>query len=277
MGDDPTRTRTTSGTPATRACTGVADAAAAWLRDAARGGDPVDLLTPHPSLGLGDGYEIQERMFDERCRAGELMVGAAVSAIGPTKPRAIPDDEPSYRWLTDAMHVDADVGLPRSSVLAPRVQPAIAFIVDRDLAAPETSAADVLDACSSALPALVVIDYRLRQPVVRPGDVVAICAATSRFVLGEGPVPLEELDLSSLACVLERDGDTMATAAAYELPGEPAEGAALLTRWAVASRRTIESGMVMLSGGLCGSVPVDAGETVAAHFAQLGDVQLTCR
>lgn len=270
-------TRSARGTSVMSSASGtIADAAAAWLRDATRGGDPVDLLTLHPSLELDDGYEIQERMFDERCRGGEVMVGAAVSAIGRTKPRAIPHDEPSYRWLTDAMHVDAAAGLPRSSVLAPRVQPEIALIVDRDLEDPETSPGDVLESCTSVLPALVVVDYRLRQPVVRPGDIVAICAATSRFVLGDESVPLEDVDLSSSRCVIERDGDAAATATGFELPGEPADAAAWLARCAVASGRTIESGMIMLSGGLCGSVPVDAGETITAHFAQLGDVRLTC-
>jgi 2-keto-4-pentenoate hydratase len=262
--------------PVEAGTTQVADDAAAWLREVTRGGDPVDLLTPHPSLRLDVGYEIQERMLDGRCRDGEVVVGAAVSAIGPTKPCAIADDEPTYRWLTDAMHVDASAGLCRSTVFTPRVRPEVAFIVDRDLDDPQTSAADVLDACDAVLPALVIVDYRLRQPVVRPGDVVAICAATSRFVLGDEPVPLDEVDLSASRCIIESDKAPSTTASGYELPGTAADAAAWLARQAVARGRAIESGMIILSGGLCGSHAVDAGETVAAHFDHIGDVELSC-
>ena len=254
-----------------------ANETAAWLRDAARGAGPIDLLTPHPSLDLDDGYLIQDRMLDDRCRDGEVLVGAAVAAIGRTTPPAMPADEPLYRWLTDAMHVDAGTALARSSLLRPRVRPEIAFIVDRDLDDPATSAADVMAACTAVLPALVVVDYRLRQPVVRPADVVAVCAATSRFVLGGLPVDLDDVDLRTSHCVLEHNGAAVTTATDAELPGHPADAVAWLVRRLVSRGECVESGMVVLSGGLRGSVAVDAGDTVTARFDRIGDVQLWCR
>lgn len=251
--------------------------AAAWLRDASRGGDPIDLLTPHPSLDLDDGYRIQDRMLDDRRRDGEIVVGAAVAAIGRTIPPAMAADEPLYRWLTDAMHVDAGTALARSSLLRPRVRPEIAFIVDRDLDDPTTSATDVMAACSAALPALVVVDYRLRQPIVRPADVVAVCAATSRFVLGDVPVDLDDIDVGSALCVLEHNGVVVTTATSAELPGHPADAVAWLVRQLIAQGGGVESGMVVLSGGLQGSVAVEAGDTVTARFDRIGDVELRCR
>lgn len=259
--------------------TAVSDAneTAAWLRAAVRGTGPIDLLTPRPSLDLDDGYLIQDRMLDDRRRDGEVLVGAAVAAIGRTKPPAMAADEPLYRWLTDAMHVDAGATLARSSVLRPRVRPEIAFIVDRDLDDPATSATDVLAACSAVLPALVVVDYRLRQPIVRPGDVVAICAATSRFVLGSLPVALDDVDLATTRGVLEHNGTAVTTATGAELPGHPADAVAWLVRRVASRGESVESGMVVLSGGLRGSVEVDAGDTITARFDRVGDVQLRCR
>jgi 2-keto-4-pentenoate hydratase len=250
--------------------------AAAWLRDASRGGDPIDLLTPHPTLDLDDGYGIQDCMLADRRRDGEIVVGAAVAAIGRTIPPAMAVDEPLYRWLTDAMHVDAGTTLARSSLLRPRVRPEIAFIVDRDLDDPATSAADVMASCSAVLAALVV-DYRLRQPIVRPADVVAICAGTSRFVLGELPVDLDDVDVATSRCVLEHNGAVVTTATGAELPGHPADSVAWLVRQLMARGKCVESGMVLLSGGLRGSVAVDAGDTVTARFDRIGDVQLRCR
>lgn len=248
--------------------------AASWLRDATRGGDPVDLLTPHPSLDLDDGYLIQECLLDARRRAGEIVVGAAVAAVGRTIPPAMAADEPLYRWLTDAMHVDVGTALPRSSLLAPRVRPEIAFIIDRDLDDPATSADDVVGASMAVLPALVVVDYRLRQPLVRPADVVAICAATSRFVVGDLPVAVRDARLATSRCVLERNGDDVTTVTGAELPGHPADAVAWLVRRLAARGERVESGMIVLSGGLRGSVPVDAGDTVTARFDRLGDVHL---
>lgn len=254
----------------------VADEAASWLRDATRGGGPIDLLTPHPSLDLDDGYLIQDCMLDERRRDGEVLVGAAVSAIGRTTPPQMAVDEPLYRWLTDGMHIGPGASLPRSSLLRPRVRPEIAFIVDRDMDDPATSAADVMDACAAVLPALVVVDYRLRQAVVRPGDVVAICAATSRFVLGETAVALDDVNLTTTRCVLECNGAVVTVATGTELPGHPADAVAWLVRRVVSRGATVESGMVVLSGGLRGSVAVDTGDTVTARFDGIGDVRLRC-
>jgi 2-keto-4-pentenoate hydratase len=248
--------------------------AASWLRDATRGGDPVDLLTPHPSLELDEGYLIQDCMLDARRRAGEIVVGAAVAAIGRTIPPAMADDEPLYRWLTDAMHVDVGTALARSSLLAPRVRPEIAFIVDHDLDDPATSADDVLAACTAVLPALVVVDYRLRQPVVRPADVVAICSATSRFVLGGAPVPVRDANVGASRCILERNGEVVATVTGAELPGHPADAVAWLVRRLASRGECIESGMVVLTGGLRGSIAIDAGDTVTARFDRIGDVHL---
>lgn len=248
--------------------------AASWLRIAARRGDPVDLLTRHPSLDLEDGYLIQDCMLDDRRRAGEIVVGAAVAAIGRTIPPAMNDDEPSYRWLTDAMHVDTGTALRRSSLLCPRVRPEIAFIIDRDLDDPATSADDVIAACPAVLPALVVVDYRLRQPVVRPADVVAVCAATSRFALGEVPVDVCASHLARSRCVLERNGQAVTTAAGGELAGHPADAVAWLVRRLASRGEGIESGMIVLSGGMRGSIALDAGDTVTGRFDRVGDVQL---
>lgn len=254
----------------------IADDAAAWLRDAARGGGPIDLLTPLPSLDIEDGYRIQDRMLDDRRREGEVVVGAAVSAVGRTIPPAMPTDERLYRWLTDGMHVDAGTKLARSDLLCPRVHAEIAFIVDRDLDDPMTSAVDIMAACSAVVPALVVVDYRLRQPVVRPADVVAICAATSRFVLGGPAVDLRGVDLGVTPCVLEHNGMVVTTSAAVELAGHPADAVAWLVRQVAARGGCVESGMVVLSGGLRGSVAVDAGDRVTARFDDVGEVGVDC-
>lgn len=154
--------------------------------------------------------------------------------------------------------------------------PEIALIVDRDLAGPATTADDVLTATSAALPALEVLDCRFADYRARSADIIADNGAAARFLLGSRPTKLDAIDLRTLGCVFEHNGELVATATGAEVLGHPATAVAWLTRRLAARGRHLDAGMIVLSGGLTRSVRVRPGDVVRACFAQLGSVDLVC-
>lgn len=230
-----------------------------------------------PTLDIQSAYGIQDRLLQLRTNAGELLVGAKVGLVSRAVQSQLGVTEPVHGWLTDAMVVDDGAQLDIGHFLQPRVEPEITFILDRDLDDPDTTTAAVLAATAAVLPALEVLDCHFADYRVRPADIIAENSLAARFVLGPTPVEIGALDLRTLGCVFEMNDELVATATGAEVLGDPAAAVACLVRQLAARGRGIESGMVVLSGGLTRSVRVRAGDAVTAHFDHLGSVRLHCR
>lgn len=254
------------------------DALASQLDDARRSPRSINPFTDDdPSLDVEAGYAIQDLVVDLRCAAGELLVGAKVGGVSRTARCDLGHHEPLYGWLTDAMLLEVDEELDVARYLQPRVEPEITFILDRDLDDPATTTADVMAATAAVLPALEVLDCHFVDWRVRLADLVADNGAAARFVLGPTPIEIGSMDLRTLGCVFERNGEIVATATGAEVLGHPAAAVAWLVRRLAARGRGIESGMIVLSGALTSAVHVRAGDVVTASFDRIGGLQLTCR
>lgn len=255
------------------------EALASQLHDARRSARILNPFTDDdPSLDVEAGYAIQDLGIDLRCAAGELLVGAKLGGVS----RAVRLCEtgiggPWYGWLTDAMLLDLGEELQVARYRQPRVEPEIAFILDRDLDDPATTTADVMAATAAVLPALEVLDCHFADCGVRLADMVADNGAAARFVLGPTPVEIGSIDLRTMGCVFECNGELVATATGAEVLGHPAAAVGWLVRRLAARGRGIESGMVVLSGALTTAVHVRAGDVVTASFDRIGELQLTCR
>jgi 2-oxo-3-hexenedioate decarboxylase len=93
------------------------------------------------------------------------------------------------------------------------------------------------------------------------------------FALGTTWIQPVEIDLTLLGCIVEADGEVVASGAGAAALGHPAESVARLVGWLAGFEEAVEPGWVVLTGGLTDPVPLGAGG-VAATFARLGTVQV---
>jgi 2-keto-4-pentenoate hydratase len=171
------------------------------------------------------------------------------------------------------MDLELDEPLSVGTKIHPRVEPEIAFLLCEDLAGPGVGVRDVAAATRAVCAALEVIDSRYRDFRFRLPDVVADNASAAGFVLGP-PVRAEDLDLATLGCVLERNGEVAGTAAGAAVMGHPAAAVAWLANELGRAGEAVRAGWVVLSGGLTAPAPLGVGDHVTATFAHLGPVTL---
>jgi len=110
--------------------------------------------------------------------------------------------------------------VPMSRFAALGVEVEVAFLLKRDLAGPGVTPVSALLAVEGAMPSFELIDFRFSG---RPtgADVVADGVYTNAIVLGRPLTPVAALDLALEGVVYEQNGQTVATATAAEVLGNP--------------------------------------------------------
>jgi 2-oxopent-4-enoate/cis-2-oxohex-4-enoate hydratase len=246
---------------------------AAELHRARLAGTTVPTFTGRPGgLDEATAYAVQDRGLELRGEAGERVVGGKLGFTSEAMRRAMGVDHPNYGWLTDAMLVAGEeVDLDR--LIHPKAEPEIAFVLDRELAGPGVTAADVLAATGSLAACLEVVDSRYDGFRFAAADNIADDSSAGVLVLGERvPVDhLDDADLRLLGCVVTVDGSLAHTAAGAAAHGDPAEAVAWMAN---ACGRPLPAGAVVISGGLTPPVDLVDGTIVRVEIDRLGSCRL---
>jgi 2-oxo-3-hexenedioate decarboxylase len=252
-------------------------ATAATLAAAARNSTAMAPLTDtYPDLDVATAYRIQDALVAERLRSGSAVVGAKLGLTSAAKQQQMNVDSPIYGWLTDDMALDLGAPLECARFIQPRCEPEVAFLLARDLAGTQVTAAHVLAATEAVMPAVDVLDSRYAGYKFTLPDVVADNASSAGFVLGGSIVDPRGIDLRLVGCVLEHNGTVVATAAGAAVLGHPAASVASLVRSLAARDRGLTAGQVIMAGALTEAVAVAPGDTVVARIDRLGTVEIAC-
>jgi 2-oxo-3-hexenedioate decarboxylase len=230
----------------------------------------------HPDLDLQTAYDAQWAGVERRRGAGERLVGAKLGLTSKAKQRVMNVDAPLYGWVTDRMLLPYGEPVELIRFIHPRVEPEIAFLLARPVAAPAT-VTSVLAATEAVFAAVDVLDSRYENFRFQLPDVVADNASAAGFLLGPRAVPPAHLDLRLLGCVLRADGAVVATAAGAAVMGHPAASVAWLVNRLAERGQTLDAGMLVFSGGLTEPVPLQVGVSVTAEIDQLGTIEVYAR
>ena len=244
------------------------------LRDAETTRTPIPPLTDEVDLSVEEAYEVQQVTVD-----GFDPGTAPVAKLGLTsraKQRQMSVDEPLSGWFDRRMALDPGQPLHTDELIQPRIEPEVAFLLDRTLAGAGITAAHVLTATAAVMPAIDVLDSRFAGYRFTLADVVADNASAARYVLGD-PVPVDAIDLRLVGCVLERNGALVATAAGAAVLDHPAAAVAWFVRTLAARGQQLPAGSIVLAGALTAAVEVAAGDVVRATIDRIGAVELSCR
>jgi 2-oxo-3-hexenedioate decarboxylase len=245
---------------------------AGYVLDAEARAEAVAPITDvDPTLSLEDAYHIQDEVLARRLAAGEQLVGAKLGLTSRAKQQSMGVHEPIYAWLTHRMVVPLEAPLAVGDLIHPRAEPEIVFLLGRELAGPGVTAQSVLDATACVCCGLEVIDSRYADFRFTLPDVVADNASSARFTLGSRRLTVD-FDLRLEGCLLEVDGEIVATATGAAALGHPAEAVAMLANALALRGRQLEAGWIVLAGGLTDAVPLTPGRYVDANFARLGHV-----
>ncbi len=245
------------------------------LIEAERTSKPVVALTERFSgVSYEDAYAIQLKTFDTRVKAGAVIVGKKIGLTSKAMQDQFKIREPDYGMIVDRMVIREGQPMPVSSLILPRVEAEIAFLLKEDLKGPGINVANVIEATEGVLPAFEVIDSRYKDWKITVKDSISDNASAASMILGGKLTPIKDLDLRLIGLVMEKNGTVVSTAAGAAVLGNPAESVAWLANKLTEYGITLKKGEFVMSGSLVQAVPVEAGASLRATFDRLGSVSV---
>ena len=227
-------------------------------------------------LSIDDAYAIQAALLELQLGRGDTLAGAKLGLTSAAKQEQMGVDAPVYGWVP-ASSVLTNGIVPLGELIHPRCEPEIVFILGEDLAGPNVTADDVLDATSKVVGGIEVIDSRFEAFSFTLPDVIADNTSAARVVIGDEGMAPREADLTTLGCVFEVDGEITGTATGAALLGDPAACVAMLANHLGKHGQKLEAGWLVMAGAATDARPLADGTVATARYSHLGSVTVTGR
>jgi 2-keto-4-pentenoate hydratase len=252
------------------------DELAADLAQAERSRQPIaPLTTASPDIDVVDAYEIQLINIRQRVAEGARVVGHKVGLSSKVMQQMMGVDEPDYGHLLDDMQVFEDTPVKAGKYLFPRVEVEVGFILAADLPGAECTEDDVLAATEALVPAIELIDTRIKDWQIKICDTIADNASSAGFVLGAGRVRPADIDVKGIDAKLTRNGELIAEGRSDAVLGNPVTAVAWLSRKVESFGVRLKKGDIVLPGSCTFAVDANPGDEFVADFAGLGAVRLS--
>lgn len=228
------------------------------------------LTERYPELTLEQAYGIQQDLMARRLDDGERVVGKKIGVTSQAVMNLLGVGQPDFGILTDAMTVNSGDVIAASSLIQPKAEGELAFVLKHDLVGPGVTVADVLRATEGVMVCFEIVDSRIRDWKIKIQDTVADNASCGVFVLSDRLVPLDDVDLQLCGMVLEKNGEIVATGAGAASMGSPAVAVAWLANTLGHLGVSLKAGEVILSGSLGPMIPVRAGDNLRVSIGGVG-------
>ncbi|UBU18729.1 2-keto-4-pentenoate hydratase [Nonomuraea gerenzanensis] len=228
----------------------------------------IPRLTDTADLDVPAAYQVQRATVERRLARGERIIGVKMGFTSRAKMVQMGVNDVIWGLLTDAMLVQHD--LDTAGLIHPRIEPEIAFLLERPVRTP----ADAAAAVGGVAVGYEVLDSRYEGFSFTLADVIADNASASGF--GHGPWHRPR-DVANLGLVMEIDGRAVASGSSAAILGDPLRSLTAAARLASAAGIELQPGWVVLAGAATAAVPLPAGAHVRIAAAGLGHVEVTTR
>ncbi|HWU32354.1 MAG TPA: fumarylacetoacetate hydrolase family protein [Marmoricola sp.] len=219
---------------------------------------------------LDAAYAVQQGLVQTRIASGARVVGRKIGATSEAVQKQLGVDQPDFGYLLDVMDVSKDTPISMRTLVQPRVEAEVAFILAKDIA-PQTeeeiTIEFVRDAVQAALPALEIVDSRIGNWDITFTDTVADNASSGLFVIGEDAKTLEVLEPRDVVMELRINDEVRSSGTGAACLGDPLEALRWLAVQAFRYNDPLRAGHLILSGALGPFVPFAAGDRVEASIS----------
>lgn len=186
------------------------------------------LTDREPDITIEDAYRIQLRMIQRRVDAGETIIGKKIGVTSKVVMDMLKVNQPDFGQMTSGMVFSEGEAIRVDSMIAPRAEAEVAFILKRDLEGPGVTPADVLRATECVVPCFEIVDSRIQDWKIKIQDTVADNASCGVLTLGGVRRSPRDLDLALAGMVLEKNGEVISTSTGAAVQGSPVNAVAWL-------------------------------------------------
>ncbi len=226
----------------------------------------------HPEMTIDDAYAVQLCNIERRKKAGAKIIGMKIGLTSVGMQKLLHVDVPDYGHLLSGMIVLEGEKCHTADLCQPKVEGEIAFCLKKTLKGPGLTVADIYDATEYVVPALEIVDSRIKDWKIKLVDTIADNGSAARLVVGSRMTPIHQVDMRLTGMILEKNGELVNSGAAAEVLGNPAASVAWLANQLSAYGIELQAGGIVLAGALTAAVPAERGDYIAASFCGMGTV-----
>lgn len=234
----------------------------------------LPITSDRPELTIEEAYQIQLENIKRKIEGGQKIVGKKIGLTSLAMQRLLNVEEPDYGHLLDSMVVENGGKVSIKKVSQPKVEAEIAFVLKKELKGPNVTALDVIQATDYVIPALEIVDSRIKDWKIKLHDTIADNASSGFYVLGGKPARLSEIDLELIGMILTKNGEISNTGVGAAALGNPINCVAWLANRLADFDIYLKKGEVILSGALSAAVEAHPGDFFTARFAHIGQVSV---
>ncbi len=227
-------------------------------------------------ITIEDAYYISLNMLNQRIdNDGEKVVGKKIGVTSKPVQEMLGVFQPDFGFLTDVMEYPngAEVSIA-DTMIQPRAEAEIAFILKSDLVGPGVTEADVLAATDYIAPCFEIVDSRITDWKIKIQDTVADNASCGVYVVGDAKAKAEDHDLPNLKVKVKKNGEPLSEGIGSAVQGNPLTAVAWLANTLGEFDIPFKAGEVILSGSLVPLEPVVPGDLMEMDLEGIGSCSI---
>ena len=228
------------------------------------------LSAAHPDMTIEDAYHVQQRMIARRLEKGDRVIGKKIGVTSKAVMNMLGVHQPDFGYLLDSMVFNEGESVDMDTLIQPKAEGEIAFLLKKDLQGPGVTAADVLAATEGVMACFEIVDSRIQDWKIKIQDTVADNASCGVFGLGDQLVDIADLDLALAGMVLEKNGEIVVTGAGAATMAHPVNAMVWLANMLGSLGIALKAGDIVLSGAMGAMVPVARGDNLRMTIGGIG-------
>lgn len=166
-------------------------------------------------------------------------------------------DKPDYGFLLASAFVYEGTTISRNQYIKPFVELEPAFVLHSSLRGPNVTVVDVISAIDYAIPAIEIIDSRVKNWDIGLVDTLADNGSTGAVILGGTPRRLTELNPRDTLGTLRFNDRKVMSGNASNILGNPVSALAWLVNWLTPYNVEFTPGQVILPGSCLQAIPME--------------------
>ncbi|KAI9712009.1 MAG: hypothetical protein M1820_001717 [Bogoriella megaspora] len=227
-----------------------------------------------PSLDEHSAFEVQRAGVEIAVKEhGDRLIGYKLGNIAKVMQDAFSLDKPDYGFLLASSFEYEGTSLKLDQFIAPFVELEPAFVLKGRLKGPNITVVDVINAVDYVIPAIEIIDSRVKDWAIDLPDTLADNGSTGAVILGGTPRQLTELNLSDTRGFLRFNGRDVIDGNTKDVLGNPLSAVAWLVNRLATYNVELLPGHIILPGSCLQAVPMNEPGHWSCTFEGFGSVE----
>ena len=233
------------------------------------------LSEKYEDININDAYQISRKFLSLREDQGEKVIGKKIGVTSSVVQEMLGVNQPDFGFLTNEMQVKNKSNFSIvDSLIQPRAEAEIAFILKEDIQGPGITKEDVILATEKIVPCFEIVDSRIDDWKIKIQDTIADNASCGIFVLGDGSSSPEKFPMDELEVIVYKNGEFLSSGFGSAVQGHPAEAVAWLANTLGEYDIPLLKGEFILSGSLVPLEPARAGDNFSLELKGVGTCEI---